>query len=117
LLEEIKWTSCHEREALLSTFDGDNHPLVVGVVDATEQRIRRPKGNDVQREWYSGKKKCHTIKSQIVVDPISGRIIHVVSGYPGKTHDKRLFDRSGVVDLVRDGESMMGDSRKEFSEI
>ena len=62
------------------------------IVDATEQRTeRRKKGCG-----YSGKKKAHTIKTQIVVDS-RGTIRHVSSSVSGTIHDKRLYDQSGVV--------------------
>ena len=62
------------------------------IVDATEQRTeRRQKGCG-----YSGKKKAHTIKTQIVVDS-RGDIRHVSSSVPGAIHDKKLFDQSGVI--------------------
>ncbi len=61
------------------------------VVDATEQRTeRRNKGCG-----YSGKKKAHTIKTQIVVDK-KGTIRHISLSVPGNMHDKKLFDQSGV---------------------
>ena len=61
------------------------------VVDATEQRTeRRHKGCG-----YSGKKKSHTIKTQIVVKG-KGDIVHISASVPGTIHDKKLFDRSGV---------------------
>ena len=62
------------------------------VVDATEQRTeRRDKGCG-----YSGKKKAHTIKTQIVVSG-KGDIVHISSSVPGNVHDKKLFDQSGVI--------------------
>ena len=62
------------------------------VVDATEQRTeRRNKGCG-----YSGKKKSHTIKTQIVVDK-KGAIRHVSESVPGTIHDKKLFDQSEIV--------------------
>lgn len=61
------------------------------VVDATEQRTeRRKKGGG-----YSGKKKAHAIKTQIVVDK-KGNILHISQSVPGNCHDKKLFDYSGV---------------------
>lgn len=61
------------------------------VVDATEQRTeRRDKGCG-----YSGKKKAHTVKTQIVVDD-RGDIRHISPSVPGNIHDKKLFDCSGV---------------------
>jgi len=51
------------------------------VVDATEQRTeRRKKGCG-----YSGKKKSHTVKTQIVVDK-KGNIIHISKSVPGNIH-------------------------------
>lgn len=61
------------------------------IVDATEQRTERRKNGS----GYSGKKKAHTIKTQIVVDK-TGNICHISSSVPGNIHDKKLFDRSGV---------------------
>lgn len=61
------------------------------VVDATEQRTeRRKKGCG-----YSGKKKAHTIKTQIVVSG-NGDIMHISTSVPGAMHDKKLFDCSGI---------------------
>lgn len=61
------------------------------VVDATEQRTeRRNEGCG-----YSGKKKAHTIKTQIVVNG-KGTIVHISDSVPGTLHDKKLFDQSGV---------------------
>jgi hypothetical protein len=61
------------------------------VVDATEQRTERRKDGS----GYSGKKKAHTIKTQIVVDN-GGAIRHISLSVPGNVHDKKLFDRSGI---------------------
>ena len=46
-----------------------------------------------QKKFYSGKKKQHTIKSQVVVDKKSARII-CTSFCNGKCHDFRLFKES-----------------------
>lgn len=62
------------------------------VVDATEQRTERRKSGC----GYSGKKKAHTIKTQIVTDK-EGNIHHISPSVPGNIHDKKLFDRSGVI--------------------
>ncbi len=61
------------------------------VVDATEQRTERRKDGG----GYSGKKKAHTIKTQIVVDK-KGTIHHISESVSGAIHDKKLFDCSGV---------------------
>ena len=85
--------------------------------DATERPTRRPKRG--QRAFYSGKKKRHTIKTQIVVarkrkspgsdaGPRRLRIVAVSGSVPGSTHDKKLYDESPVVappDVKRTGDT------------
>jgi hypothetical protein len=74
--------------------------------DGTERPTRRPRRG--QREFYSGKKRRHTIKAQVVVvrkrkPPGSGakarrlRIAAVSASFPGKAHDKRVYDATRVV--------------------
>src|SRR4051794_1414429 len=85
--------------------------------DATERPTRRPGVG--QREFYSGKKKRHTIKTQVVVvhrarppgpgvKPRKVRIAAVCPSVPGRMHDKKLYDRSRVVappDAKRTGDT------------
>jgi hypothetical protein len=74
--------------------------------DATERPTRRPKRG--QRRYYSGKKKRHTIKTQVVVvrrrkrpgpgvKPRRVRIAAVSAAFSGRTHDKQAYDRTRVV--------------------
>jgi len=77
----------------LPTKDADlsEEEILTLVVDATEQRTeRRDKGCG-----YSGKKKAHTIKTQIVVSG-KGDIMHISASVPGNIHDKKLFDHSRI---------------------
>jgi hypothetical protein len=74
--------------------------------DATERPTRRPKRG--QKEFYSGKKKRHTIKAQVVVvrkrkppgpdaSPRRLRIAAVSESHPGRVHDKKIYDAARVV--------------------
>lgn len=54
------------------------------IIDCTEQRVQRPKYG--QQPYYSGKKKCHTLKTEIVVTG-AGRIVAVSDSHPGSVHD------------------------------
>src|SRR4051794_29100644 len=74
--------------------------------DATERVIPRPSRR--QKRFYSGKKKRHTLKHQVVVvrkrkrpgrggQPRRVRIAAVSPAFPGKTHDKRIYDAAAVV--------------------
>ena len=63
------------------------------MIDATETPIERPKKG--QRRFYSGKKKRHTFKTQLVVDPKTKAVICTTFA-AGKEHDFHLFKRSKV---------------------
>ena len=66
------------------------------IVDATEQRIERPKN---QRDYYSGKKHTHTIKTKIVTDA-KGRILRVSKPYEGRVHDFEIRKTEGPLFAV-----------------
>jgi hypothetical protein len=84
-------------------------PEVRVVIDSKEQRVNRPKGHDAQKPYYSGKKKAHTVKTQVVVDP-RGRIEGVSDSVPGgANHDLPLLRRSGVLGQLAAGEGVMVD--------
>lgn len=63
------------------------------IIDVTEHPIGRPKRR--QKEYYSGKKKGHKIKSQITINT-DGGIVDVEGGKPGARHDKKIFDESEI---------------------
>lgn len=90
-------------EAILAAF-----PQLKAIVDATEQRIRRPKDKEVQKAHYSGKKKAHTRKTQVVVNP-QGRIGHVSESAPGSHHDLTLERQSKVNQQLPSQIDLMGD--------
>ena len=78
-------------EKLLSEND-----LQLLIVDATEQRIERPKN---QRDYYSGKKHAHTIKTEIITDH-KGRILRVSKPYEGRVHDFNIRKTEGPLPAV-----------------
>ena len=61
-------------------------------IDGTERKIQRPKDDERQRQHYSGKKKSHTVKNNVVVT-LGSRVVKYLSGtYEGKKHDKKICD-------------------------
>lgn len=48
-----------------------------------------------QKESYSGKKKRHTIKDQIIINGLTGQII-CINEDKGSVHDFELFKHSGI---------------------
>jgi DDE superfamily endonuclease/Helix-turn-helix of DDE superfamily endonuclease len=73
-------------------FKGFGRPEVV-VMDVTETAIERKK--KTQKKYYSGKKKYHTLKMQVVINQESKQIICLNFG-PGHCHDFSLFKKSQV---------------------
>lgn len=57
------------------------------VIDAKEQPVERLRKG--QKAYYSGKKKRHTLKTEIRISR-KGRITHVSKPHPGSVHDFRL---------------------------
>ena len=86
----------------------DAFPEVRLVVDATEQSFHRLAGWDNQKPFYSGKKKRHTIKAQLICTP-SGRVGSVGPSLPGSVHDLTLLRNSGDADGLGPGDGLMAD--------
>ena len=56
------------------------------IIDSYEQAIERPKKYEKQKEYYSGKKKSQTRKSQVIVLPNGKDIVDVEKK---KTREKK----------------------------
>jgi len=71
------------------------HPdtLDLILVDSFETPVCRPRLPDVQRKFYSGKKKRHTTKTQIVTNK-HGEVLCIEPGHPGPRSDKKLYEGS-----------------------
>jgi hypothetical protein len=65
-------------------------PEFKALTDATEQEIPRPKNRKKRRTHYSGKRKKHTVKTQLTVNS-KGLIIHKSHHVRGSTHDYALY--------------------------
>ena len=83
-------------------------PDVRLVIDGKEQRTQRPAGYSQQKPYYSGKKKAHTLKSQVAVTP-GGRIESVSDSFPGSTHDLTVLRLTAVLDRLPAGAGAMMD--------
>ena len=68
------------------------------IIDATEQPIERPQKN--QKKYYSGKKKRHTIKTEIRITR-KGRIVHVSRPRRGAMHDFALHKEEPPIIMNR----------------
>jgi hypothetical protein len=65
-------------------------PGLKAYLDATEQEIPRPGDKAKRRTHYSGKKKRHTVKTQIAVNK-EGLILHRSPHARGSRHDYSIF--------------------------
>ncbi|WP_246163376.1 HARBI1 family protein [Brasilonema sennae] len=64
------------------------------MVDSCEQPRERPGEYKEQKRYYSGKKKSHTFKNQIIVLPDGKDIVDVIVGRPGPKSDINVFRES-----------------------
>ncbi|MDQ2688093.1 MAG: transposase family protein, partial [Armatimonadota bacterium] len=117
----------HTVQEVLNAF-----PELAVLIDAKEQRVQRPTDNvigkaetgnvigkaetgnvtgknEAQKPYYSGKKKCHTLKNQVTVTP-EGMIQAVSDSVPGgANHDLTLLRDSHLLDQLQDDEAAMMD--------
>jgi hypothetical protein len=82
-------------------------PGLAVVIDSFEQRTHRPRRR--QRAYYSGKKKAHTLKSQVGVDEESGRVVDVSDSVPGPWADIKLLKKSRLLKRLPEGVGGIGD--------
>ena len=90
-------------------------PELAVLIDSFEQRVQRPKPESTPKErggkdpFYSGKKKQHTLKSQVAVDERSGKIVDTSPSVPGPTADLKLLEASGLLGRLPAGVGGIGD--------
>jgi len=82
-------------------------PELAVVIDTFEQRVQRPRRQ--QRAYYSGKKKGHTLKSQVAVDEEDGRVVDVADSRPGRWADLKVLRRSRLKQRLPRGAGALGD--------
>jgi hypothetical protein len=90
LLEQWR-QECPEFERLELEQWLDSLPEGFLLVDAWEQPIHRPLESSKQQQYYSGKKKQHTRKNQVIVLPKGIDIVDVEIGVEGRRNDSKLL--------------------------
>ncbi len=93
-LAELDMLPERDGERLKEALQEEERPVLVQ--DASERRRNRPKDQEKQKAYYSGKKKTHTVKNHLVIHPESHRVCFLSKTVPGKKHDKRLADESNL---------------------
>jgi hypothetical protein len=65
-------------------------PGFKALIDSTEHEIPRPKNAKKRKTHYSGKKKRHTVKTQLIVNS-KGLIVHKTNHARGRRHDLDIY--------------------------
>ncbi len=66
------------------------------LVDSTEQARERPSDYEEQKKFFSGKKKKHTFKNQIISLPLGKDIVDAVIGERGPAADINILRKQQV---------------------
>jgi len=66
-------------------------PSLEFIIDGTERPINRPQDKEDRKTYYSGKKKTHTVKNDVIVQR-GGKVVFLSDTYEGKKHDKKIAD-------------------------
>ena len=65
------------------------------LVDASEQQTQRPKNNELQRKYYSGKAHRHTCKVQYT-GVQDGLLLHKTQHFPGSVNDYSMYKQTRI---------------------
>lgn len=71
------------------------------IIDSFETPVKRPSLNEQQRRVYSGKKKQHTMKTQVITDA-DGEIVNLNAGHSGPKSDIKLYRETDLAEGWRD---------------
>lgn len=66
-------------------------------IDASERRRERPKEAKAQKRYYSGKKKCHTLKNDLISGLEDSQIKYLSPTQAGSRADKAIADEAELV--------------------
>lgn len=93
----------------------EKYPSTRVIIDATEIYIEQPKLPELQQMTFSNYKNDNTFKGLVGISP-DGSVTFISSLYPGSISDKELTKRSGILDLLEEGDSVMADRGFEIEE-
>jgi len=71
------------------------------IVDSFETSVPRPSHHERQKRLYSGKKKRHTLKTQIYTDQVGG-ILSVGKAYRGPKADIKIYEEEPLAEMLTD---------------
>ncbi len=62
------------------------------IIDGTERRTQRPKDSQRQKDYYSGKKRCHSVKNRVISEKSAKKVKALGATQVEKKHDKAATD-------------------------
>ena len=86
----------------------DLYPTTRVIIDATEIFVETPALPEFQRMTFSQYKNHNTYKILVGISP-GGAITFVSSLYPGSISDQMLTRKSGIMEILENGDSVMAD--------
>ena len=84
-------------------------PRLAVLIDTFEQRVQRPTDRAEADAYYSGKKKQHTLKTQVAIDERDGQVVDVPPSVRGPTADIALLKESRLLERLPEGVGGLGD--------
>ena len=94
----------------------EQYPNTRLILDATEFGIERPSSLVSQAATFSAYKNKNTVKVLIGIIP-SGAIVFVSPTYEGSISDKKLVERSNLLDLLEVGDEIMADKGFDIQDL
>lgn len=94
-----KWEAERKWRRSEPTWTPDEVDLVI--VDSFETPVPRPSVPERQRWIYSGKKKRHTLKTQLATDQ-AGEILTISAGHRGPKADLKLYEHTPLPEPLTD---------------
>jgi len=78
------------------------------IIDCTEMKVQTPSSLVLHSEFYSSYKSATTLKGLVGITP-SGEISFVSALYTGSISDREVTKRSGILNLIQEGDGVMAD--------
>lgn len=88
----LQWPNSEERAIMANRFSGIFKGCI-GIIDAWETPIMKPKIKNLESTTYSGKQRTNTLKTLAVIDR-DGRFRFLHAGTPGGINDRDQFTHS-----------------------
>ena len=102
------WPSKEHIQHFMPQIFKDFYPSTRCIIDATELFIQFPSNPQAQQLTFSSYKNHNTLKALVCITP-SGAISFISKLHGGSISDRELFEKSGLLDMLEAGDSVMAD--------